>query len=158
MTNPQLQELKSMTPAGRISYYFKKFNAHEISREQYDQALRFCRSLEGDHTRPEPQAIPVSDTVTATRGLTETILSELGGQVIEDKPATQKQRLLMLLSDFCWHDTPSIMTAVYGVGHQGVCRISERIRELKADGHNIESRKKSQTVQEYKLNNPNTLI
>ena|SRR3990167_7122827 len=64
---------------------------------------------------------------------------------------SQESRLLKLLSDGAWHDTPGILEEVYGSKHLGICRIGARIFGLKKQGHLIESRKKEKTVWEYRL-------
>ena len=67
---------------------------------------------------------------------------------------SQESRLLKLLSDGAWHDTPGILEEVYGSGHLGICRIGARIFGLKKKGFLIESRKKHGTIWEYRLGRP----
>lgn len=149
-----------MTEQQAVKHYWDKYRKGEITREQYDKGIEYWKKLqavEPSHDQDQAgEAVGVSLPCPVT---TAGLIEAFGGYEIPvEEPKTQKQKLLNLLSDYTWHDTPNIISAVYGVGHQGVCRISERIRELKADGHDIESRKKSQTVWEYKLNNSNKLI
>lgn len=73
------------------------------------------------------------------------------GRTDTDKTGSQKQRLLSLLSDGEWYDTPSIQYAVYGGEHLGVARIAARIGDLKKDGHDIESKKVSKSIWCYRL-------
>jgi len=68
-----------------------------------------------------------------------------------DKATSQKQRLAEFLSDNEWHDTPSIVSSVYGNQHLGLSRLSARILDLKHDGHIIESRRKKGSIWEYRM-------
>lgn len=65
--------------------------------------------------------------------------------------ASQKQRLLTLLSDYEWKTTPQIQVAVYGANHLGIARVAARVNDLKQDGYDIESRKVTQSIWEYRL-------
>lgn len=69
----------------------------------------------------------------------------------EDKAGSQKERLLRMLQDGQWHDTPSIQREVYGADHLGVARIGARADDLRNDGHTIESKKVSKSVWSYRL-------
>ena len=71
---------------------------------------------------------------------------------------SQESRLLKLLSDGAWHDTPGILEEVYGSEHLGICRIGARIFGLKKKGFLIESRKKHGTIWEYRLVRPFTVV
>ncbi len=186
MTTAELAQLKAMSPHARISHFFHKFNRGEITKESYDQALKFCSSLEredkklepGNDTRPEAQAVSMPDTDTPQGDFGQYLQKEFGGEIIpcdenagnrgagtdsansqnEPEAKSQKARLLALLSDYCWHDTNEIQLKVYGAEHLGSARISGRTGELKKEGYEIKSRKKDKTVWEYRLINNNKLI
>lgn len=64
---------------------------------------------------------------------------------------SQKEKLLAILSDGQWRDTPSILREVYRVGDKGIARVAARILDLRNDGHAIESRRKAGAVWEYRL-------
>lgn len=69
--------------------------------------------------------------------------------------SSQTDRLIALLDDFRWHDTPEILAVVYGAEHLGIARISARVLDAKKrlePLQTIESRPKagSETVWEYK--------
>lgn len=69
----------------------------------------------------------------------------------EAEGRSQKERLLSVLSDHAWHDTPEILERVYGGAHLGIARIGARIADLKADGHQIESKRLDGSVWAYRL-------
>ena len=151
-------QLEGMTLGEKIKKFLPLKNSGKISVEIFDQIVGYHAPEEAAPEAPETLPVPVVQFGPPPKTMTETLLEAFPGShevEIDDQPLHEKQsqkaRLLKLLSDFCWHDTPNIMAVVYGVGHSGVCRISERIRELKEMGYQIESRKKSQTVQEYRL-------
>lgn len=64
---------------------------------------------------------------------------------------SQKARLFALLQDGQWHSTPEIQQKIYGGSHLGISRISARIYDIQKDGYEIESRKKTGTIWEYKI-------
>lgn len=80
---------------------------------------------------------------------------ENGGSIQQStkdgQDGSQKDRLLRMLQDGQWHDTPSIQREVYGADHLGVARIGARADDLRNDGHTIESKKVSKTIWAYRL-------
>lgn len=82
-------------------------------------------------------------------GLTD--VPTVSGHSTAKDNTSQKQKLLTLLSDYEWHTTPQIQIAVYGANHLGIARVAARINDLKQDGHDIESRKVTQSIWEYRL-------
>ena len=158
MTNDEAEILSKMSALEKIRKYLPKLKAGEISIDQYDAVINYreknkerVQDTSSSENNPPEEINCFQDVVSAFAGV----------EVKDDEPdkLSQKKRLLKLLSDNLWHDTPNIINAVYGVGHQGVCRISERVRENIADGYQIESRKKSNTVWEYRLiNNQKTMV
>lgn len=73
--------------------------------------------------------------------------------------SSQTDRLMDLLADFQWHDTPEILRVVYGGDHLGIARIAARVGDAKERlekfNQTIESRPKagSETVWEYRKKN-----
>jgi hypothetical protein len=67
------------------------------------------------------------------------------------KGLSQKDRLLAVLQDGEWHDTVSIQRDVYGADHLGNVRTAARAKDLKNEGHMIESKKLSKTIWAYRL-------
>jgi hypothetical protein len=63
---------------------------------------------------------------------------------------SQKQRLLSLLSDGEWHDSPEIIREVYGDKLTGA-RYGARIQDLKESGHEIESEKVEGSRWKYRI-------
>lgn len=74
-----------------------------------------------------------------------------GSNTFHPVAGRQKERLLGVLRDGAWHDTSEILDKVYGDLHRGTARIGARVSDLKADGHVIESRRKSGSVWEYRI-------
>lgn len=65
---------------------------------------------------------------------------------------SQTQKLLELLNDNNWHDTPSILSTVYGSDHLGIARIGARVADLKKEGYKIESKPTRQrSIWQYRL-------
>lgn len=58
MNEVQLAQLKAMSQSQRLGYYFKKLVTGQITREQYEKAIRFAASLPS----------PVEDTPTHQEG------------------------------------------------------------------------------------------
>lgn len=69
----------------------------------------------------------------------------------KQKGLSQKERLLAVLRDGEWHDTVGIQRDVYGAEHLGNVRTAARVKDLKNDGHMIESKKLSKTIWAYRL-------
>ena len=69
------------------------------------------------------------------------------------KPLSQKQKLLVLLSDHEWHSTIDVLENVYGNDHLALARVGARVFDLKSDGHVIEGKKDAErpTIYWYRL-------
>ena len=125
MSPAQLAQLRTM-PAWEITRrYLPLLTSRAITQLQYDWLLTQCRK--------EPAAAPPTTPPEPPTG------------------ATQVERLLKLLSDGLWHDTPEILASVYGAAHLGIARIASRVSDLRTAGHHIDSRRKSGTIHEYRM-------
>ena len=187
----QLAQLKAMSQSERLGYYFKKLVNKEITREQYDKAIKFLAKLADEETYQEGEILVGGDGGTGNRDSgadagrpIEYSVSESGrghADATDDRDerpissmefvsqlsptassdgtthperksgVSQKARLLDLLSDGEWHNTPSIQCAVYGANHLGVARIAARIQDLKDEGYTIESNKVNASIWEYRM-------
>lgn len=181
MTPAEREQIISMSPAGRISHYLKKKIAGEISSAQYDAILEVVLRLpytqvveQGSEIRTDigeqqksewseneacipTERITAEDTPATPVELASSILvressnGSVDGYSTAKDNTSQKQRLLTLLSDYEWHTTPQIQIAVYGANHLGIARVAARCNDLKNDGYDIESRKVTQSIWEYRL-------
>jgi len=192
MLDSQLAQLKSMSPAGRISHYLKKKISGEITSQKYDECIAFALSLENPPVNEEggtvgadhgasPEAVECEGNTNVVSSDTRYVQTrrdahsdtqstqvefvdsfplplDSDGTVrpkpdpsVENQSNSQKARLLTLLSDYEWHDTPNIQVAVYGANHLGIARVAARVNDLKNDGHDIESRKITQAIWSYRL-------
>lgn len=115
-----------------------------------DQYGERCEKVEQTFEKGQPLtplefvnslSFPVAPDGAVREGRSETV----------DTGKSQKDRLLTLLADYNWHSTPSIQIAVYGANHLGIARVAARVNDLKNDGHDIESRKITQAIWEYRL-------
>jgi len=138
MTNAEREIFKAMTPVEVHAKYAQMLRDKKIDFNGYAKALRAHKNLQD----------PIVEECTEedVEWLTEQF------QKPEVTGKTQKDRLLNLLKDGLWHDTPSIQIVVYGKNHLGVARIASRINDLKNEGYDIESRKKADAIWEYKMN------
>lgn len=93
-----------------IKNYFAMLGEGLISREEYNRLV----VPEGIETKREVQTI-----------------------ISFGDAKSQKEKILMLLSDENPHSTPEILKGVYGGEHNGIARIGARIFDLKKDGHDI---------------------
>lgn len=84
-----------------------------------------------------------------SNGAGDTVVGKNDIPRLESK--SQRERLLILLSDGNWHNTPEIQEKVYGQNHLGVARIASRICDLRGDGHMIEARKITRSIWAYKM-------
>ena len=140
MTPQEKEIFKAMTPVEVHAKYALMLRDKKIDFNGYAKALRAHKNLQ-DPIVEECTEEDVEWLTTQFQKPQDAVIGK-----------TQKERLLNLLKDGSWHDTPSIQIVVYGQNHLGVARIASRINDLKNEGYDIESRKKANAIWEYKMN------
>lgn len=167
MTNEEkIAAWKSMTSEELWRKYTPKMLSREITPAQYQTILSYAKDKEPIPSHDQDQtgeAVGVVAPVEPTeRSFGQTLCEQFGGYIVPDSEEEHKaqwKKLLDLLMDMAWHDTGEITDKVYSVGHKGVCRISERIRDIeKYTEWKTESRHKSGPTWEYRIINNNKLI
>lgn len=61
MNTAQLAQLTAMTQSERLGYYFKKLVNEDISKEQYDKAIKFLATLPNPSTHESPGEVRTDD-------------------------------------------------------------------------------------------------
>lgn len=143
----KIAEWRKMTQQELWRKYTPLLVAKNITSEQYDFILKHAKDYTDKPTGGCRDTASGGDYGGDNLSAGE-VASMLGG--FEGK--TQKDRLLNLLSDGNYHDTPEIQAVVYGANHLGVARIASRINDLRNDGYLIETKHKDGTIYCYRLN------
>lgn len=175
MTLNELEELKRLGVPGTIKRYLPRLGKTPeeggITKKHYDYLLALVASLRSGEASSMAEAPSSSDAHTRDSGTNREKITQsehnnrqTHGYVADAIPVqlsehpdqkagkSQKTRLLALLQDRGWHDTKEIMAKIYKVGDdRGNCRIPSRICELRQEGHNIETKRITQTLTAYRL-------